>query len=173
MRNHTKIYEMTICACLAGLAIVLNLPFCSINTGFTKLTFYGLPLLFSGIMFGRKQGCITGLITGVVLQLISEYGIGLTSIVWALAPICWGYFSGLFYKVLDKVNDKMKILLIVLFSSLIAYIANTLGFFADYLAYKQFNPALLTRLLAMPITIPVYSVFLYLLNKKRELFTKN
>lgn len=168
MKNRERIFKVTMCAITAALSIAMN--FLKIDLGFARLTFYALPLMFTGIVFGTCYGTIAGIVTGIVLQLVSEYGIGITSPVWALAPIAWGFFSGLLNKLLTKLPRLARITLVVTITSIIAYLFNTLAFVADYYAYGYANYNMISRLLALPFTIVVYSACLYFLDKRKHVF---
>ena len=83
-----NIIKYTLIAVLAALSIALNYLKIPITTN-VIVTVYALPLLFAGCCFDFLGSLLVGLITGVVLQLISPYGITVTSPFWALAPIGW------------------------------------------------------------------------------------
>ena len=75
-----EILNITICSIMAAVSIILE-KFVSLDLGMgIKLTFYGLPLMIVGIMFGVKLGLLTGMVTGAIIQLTSPYGISVTSI---------------------------------------------------------------------------------------------
>jgi len=57
-----------------------------------------------GILHGPKLGALTGLISGIILQLTSEYGINLSSIFFGLAPVVWGFVSGVVFKLFSKIK---------------------------------------------------------------------
>lgn len=125
------VFQITFCAIMAALSIALE-RFVSIDVGMRiKLTFYGLPLMVVGIMFGPKLGFTTGLVAGIVLQLTSPYGISLTSPFWALAPIAWGGISGLLYKAFSRKNGYGYLFIVVLVTSLSANLLNTLAMFME------------------------------------------
>lgn len=125
-----EILKITVCAVMAALAIVLN-RFVSLDLKVAKLTFYGLPLMLVGILFGFKMGFLTGLVAAVVLQLTSPYGISLVSIFWGLAPIVWGSVSGLTYIAFKKSDKFWCLLLVVLITSTLATLSNTLALIMD------------------------------------------
>lgn len=162
------IFEITISGVMAALAIVLD-RFGSINVG-VKITLYGLPLMLVGIMFGVKIGFLTGLASGIVIQLTSPYGVGPTSIFWALAPIAWGTISALMYKVFKKANIWISISLTVLITSLTANILNTCAMYMDSLlvkdSYYTLSKILLEwppRILAAFVSMIPYTILLVLI----------
>ena len=129
--NKKMVFQVTFCAIMAALSIVLE-KFASVDVGMRlKFTFYGLPLMIVGILFGAKLGFTTGIVAGIVLQLTSPYGIGLTSIFWTLAPIAWGGVSGLVYQAVGKKKTYLSILLIVVITSVTANLLNTLAMYME------------------------------------------
>ena len=164
MRNK-RIFEITFCAIMAAMAIALNSVASLQLTQSIKITFYALPLLVVGICFGPLMGLTTGLVAGVVLQLISPYGISLSSPFWALAPICWGLISGLIYKITKKINKWLAIILAVIAASIGANLINTLAMIMDSLLVKDSWYTLSAimidwpgRLLTMVITMVPYII---------------
>ena len=79
-----KVLKITFCGVMAAMAIALEKVTALPITNSIKITFYGLPLIVVGILYGFKIGFITGLVSGTVLQLTSPYGISVSSPFWAL-----------------------------------------------------------------------------------------
>ena len=164
MRNK-RIFEITFCAIMAAMAIALNSVASLQLTQAIKITFYALPLLVVGICFGPLMGLTTGLVAGVVLQLISPYGISLSSPFWALAPICWGGVSGLLYKITKKINPWVAIVIAVVSASIAANLINTFAMIMDSLLVKDswytFSAIMVDwpgRLLTMVVTMVPYII---------------
>ncbi len=103
MKNK-KIYLIVLVATMAAMAIALDKIGSLKLTQSIKITFYAIPLMVVGILHGPKLGALTGLISGIILQLTSEYGINLSSIFFGLAPVVWGFVSGLVFKVFSKIK---------------------------------------------------------------------
>ena len=175
-----SVFEIVFCAVMASLAIVLE-KFVSLEiTTLIKLTFYGLPLLIVGVLFGFKHGLITGLVCGVTLQLTSKYGVGPTSIFWALAPISWGAISGLVFEKMKCKNELLKIVVSVVCASISATILNTIAMMSEiiimndeYYTYATILTNLPFRLLSMVILIVPYTIILKILVQTiKPLFSK-
>lgn len=180
-KNNELIFKLVFCAIMASFAIILD-KFLSFKTYNLKFTLYGLPLMFVGIMYGWKAGLLSGVVAGVVLQLTSEYGISVTSPFWALAPMAWGFFSGLVSDLYKKQLNVLKISIAVVASSVTSFIFNTLTMFLDSLLIKDSYYTLSviltgvpTRLLSMIILCPVYILVLSFLYKtlKKTMIDKN
>ena len=180
-KNNELILKLVFCAIMASFAICLD-KFLSFKTYNLKFTLYGLPLMFVGIMYGWKAGLFSGAITGIVLQLTSEYGISITSPFWALAPMAWGFFSGLVSDLFKKQLNVFSISIAVVASSVTSFIFNTLTMFLDSLFYKDsyYTASVIltgvpTRLLSMVILCPVYILVLTVLYKtlKKTMIDKN
>lgn len=162
-----EILNITICSIMAAVSIILE-KFVSLDLGMgIKLTFYGLPLMIVGIMFGVKLGLLTGIVTGAIIQLTSPYGISVTSIFWALAPIVWGTLSAIMYLVFKKSNNFIVLVCVVLTTSLSATIVNTLAMilegiiFADeYYAFANVIANVPIRFLSMVILVIPYALLL-------------
>lgn len=164
MRNK-RIFSITFCAIMAAMAIALNSVASVQVTQSIKITFYALPLLVAGIMFGPLMGATTGIVTGVILQLISPYGIGLSSPFWALAPVFWGFISGLCYKLCKKINRWVAVVIAVTAASISANLVNTLAMIMDSLLVKDSWYTLSAimvdwpgRLLTMVVTLIPYII---------------
>lgn len=125
-----NIFELVFCSVMSGFSVLLD-TFISLDLGPFKITLYALPLVIIGIMYGPKLGTICGAVTGVCLQLFSKYGISLTSILWALAPIGWGGVSGVCFKNFKIKNTIVLTMVTITFASLSATCLNTLAMFGD------------------------------------------
>lgn len=147
------VFQITLCAIMAALSIVLE-RFMSVNVGMhLKFTFYGLPLMIIGIIFGPKLGFTTGLVAGIVLQLTSPYGISLTSPFWALAPIAWGGTSGLLYRAFSQRKEFWVLLFVVIITSLCANLSNTLAMYMETVLIKDPYYTIAAILLDWPIRL--------------------
>lgn len=164
MKNK-RVFQISFCAIMAAMAIALNSVASLQITHAIKITFYALPLLVVGIMFGPLMGFTTGLVAGVILQLISPYGISLSSPFWALAPIMWGGISGLTFKLLKKTNKWIAVIIAVVLASISANLINTFAMIMDSLLIKDswytLSAIMLDwpgRLLTMAVTMVPYII---------------
>lgn len=166
-----NVFELVLCGVMAALSIVLE-KFVSLDLGPFKLTFYGLPLLFVGIIYGPKLGLITGIVTGVILQLTSKYGVTITSILWALAPVSWGGISGIIFKYVKIKKEIILIAVSITCASLCATILNTIAMFGDLLLINDsyYTEAMIIsnlplRIVSSLILIIPYTVITEILRK--------
>lgn len=164
MKNN-RIFNIAFCAILAAMAIALEKVASLQITPAIKITFYALPLLVVGVLYGPFLGFMTGLVAGTVMQLTSQYGVSLSSPFWALAPVCWGFVSGLVYLPFRKKNRWIGIVLAVALASIFANLANTLAMLMDALLVKDSwytTSAIMLdwpgRLLTMVVTMVPYIV---------------
>ena len=131
------IFRIVLCAIMAALSIVLDKV--SVNVERFKITFYALPLIVVGITNGISYGLIAGAVSGLVLQLTSPYGVGPTSVFWALAPIAWGGVSAVIYHLFKKKINNRFILytLSIVIASVVANVLNTFAMYMDSLLIKE------------------------------------
>ncbi len=137
--------QMAIAASMATFAIVLD--YISFKTNESKYTLYGLPLMITGILFGPLVGALAGFVTGMIAQII--YGLSATAPLWMLAPIAWGFISGLLAKALksEDFNPK-KVIVTVFLTSAVATGLNTLAMWLDGLIMGYPTPYIITGLVA-------------------------
>ena len=181
MKN--KVLKITFCSIMAAMAIALNSVASLQITPSIKITFYALPLMVTSILYGFKIGFLTGLVAGVILQLISPYGVTITAPVWALAPILWGTVPGLIFKPFNKINKYLAYVLAVFFASIASNLSNTLAMYCDCLfiadAYYTAASILLDwpgRILTMFVTMIPYIIITFIVCDRLKnifLFDKN
>ena len=102
--KNNKVYLIVLVATMAAMAIALEKIGSLKVTPSIKITFYAVPLMVVGMLHGPKLGALAGLVSGIVIQLTSEYGINLSSIFFGLAPVVWGFVSGLIFKLVGKLS---------------------------------------------------------------------
>ena len=171
------VFEICIVGILAALSVILESVsikislFGGVNT--YRITFYGIPLMISGIVFGLKVGFFTSFVTAFITQIIiSEYGITLTTPLWMLSTMCWGIMPA-FVTYIFKNNKKFYIIAFaVIFGALCASLMNSIALIVDGKVYNY--PVNLTfiniliRLLLSVITTFIYIPLLYILSNKIE-----
>ena len=175
-----NIIKYTLIAVLAALSIALNYLKIPITTN-VIVTVYALPLLFAGCCFDFLGSLLVGLITGVVLQLISPYGLTVTSPFWALAPIGWTLSSFFINKLFIKLHPALRSLIIVIIASIVATALNTFAMLTEcwlindaYYTYALIASELPARLLVMAIMIIPYSLLLFpLVDRVGPLYKKH
>lgn len=131
----SKTYKLVVSASMAALAIIID--YFSVRTNITKFTVYGLPLLITGILFGPWIGALAGAVVGFITQIIF-YGITVTTPIWMVAPIMWGFMSGLLAKILIKNNELTipSLVTIVVVTSLTATACNSVAIYLDGVIFE-------------------------------------
>lgn len=129
INKKSKTFKIAIAATLASLAFVLDLL--SMKADFAKYTIYGLPLLISGILFGPSVGLLCGFVAGFLSQVFGGYGLTPTTPLWLLAPMAWGFISGLINKLFKSKYHPIKVGVTVVITSLTATLFNTLALILD------------------------------------------
>ena len=173
--KHNLIFKIVFCAIMAALAISLERFSIRVSV-FFKITFYALPLLMVGLTNGVKLSLITGLVSGFLMQLLSPYGITITTFFWMLAPISWSLVASLCMKIKIK-NTRILILILVIIASISSTFLNTFAMFMDLLLINDsyYTTAMIitnlpTRLINMVLLIlpyyviclPLYDVYMKL-----------
>lgn len=139
-----SIKDISLASSFAALSLILDVL--SVRTESTKYTLYGFPLLFSGILFGPLVGLLTGLVSGILSQFLT-YGISITTPIWILAPMMWGFISGLlFHNAFKKKESPRYIILTVILTSIIVTLTNTLALYLDGLIYHYPTPYVIAQL---------------------------
>lgn len=175
--KQSKIFKITFCSIMAAMSIILS--FFEVNLPIFNVALYGVPLVFTSIMFGPWYGLLTGAIAGGIEQI--SKGISIQSLVWIIAPLAWGFLSGLIYNGLKKLfnDDKVykKIIyytLAILVSIFVANLANSfaLAIFgyipnkAD--SVKIFLIFAISRMVSIPVHILVYVPLCYLIVERMK-----
>ena len=125
---------------MAALSIILDIL--SVRTDSSKITLYSLPLLLSGFLFGPWVGLLSGLASGLISQIIL-YGFSVTTPIWIIAPMLWGF---LFHKAFKKREKLWVISLVVIITSISATLVNTLAIYLDGLIFHYPTPYVITQL---------------------------
>jgi len=129
MNMKSKVMRITIPAIMAALSILLELI--SGKTGWAKFTIHGIPLMFTGIMFGPLTGLTTGFVTGLLVQL--NYPFSIASPFYAISYVMWALIPGLLSKLFKNKNSVFLIILSAIFAAIFANLANTGAMMIDAL----------------------------------------
>ncbi len=112
--NHTKIVKLTQAAFLAALIVVLQIVTYFIKVGQFNLSFVLVPIVVGGILLGPKYGAILGGVFGVVVTLVSAFGMDgagfilfsanpvLCTLVCLLKGIAAGFVPAVVYKAMSN-----------------------------------------------------------------------
>ncbi|MGI6378265.1 ECF transporter S component [bacterium] len=129
----SKTYKMAVAASMAALSLILDVI--SVRSNISKFTIYGLPLLLAGFLFGPWVGALAGAVVGFISQMLF-YGLSYTTALWMIAPIFWGFLSGLMSKYLIKDNFNLKkVILITFTTSLCVTAINSCALYLDSLIF--------------------------------------
>lgn len=172
------VLEIAIIGIMAALAIVLEKFSFPRGNSYLKFTFYGLPLLVVGCMYGARVGLITGIVSSFIMQLTSEYGLTITTPLWMIAPICWGGVSGLVFYLLKRKNNIPNMIIVSFVTSIFATLFNTVAmilegliFGGSYYALSNILANLPPRLISMVILAICYTFILWILIKRLSFLT--
>ena len=173
------IFNIVIASILAAMALVLEklgikIPLLG-NTTTLRISFYGLPWMIAGIIFGYKTGLLAGLIMAIISQLVlSEYGITPTTPLWMIAPILFGLLSGLIIKIFKDKISVISILISVVVTSIFVSLSNSLALYVDGIVFdydtKITFVLIMIRILSSIIVACIYIPVLYILSKRLKKF---
>ena len=173
------IFNIVVASILAAMALVLEklgikIPLLG-NTTTLRISFYGLPLMIAGIIFGYKTGLLAGLIMAIISQLVlSEYGITPTTPLWMIAPILFGLLSGLIIKIFKDKISVISILVSVVITSIFVSLSNSLALYVDGIVFdydtKITFVLIMIRILSSIIVACIYIPVLYILSKRLKKF---
>ena len=133
MQKLSVVQRITLLAMLASISSVIKIIFQATTGPAARVTFYELPLILAGSIFGPISGMIAGFVSDIGYMTTYGYGFSLMTI----SAMLWGGISGI---VLYKRTITLKKLLIVIF------IASTFEFFINgaqlFIWNIAFNPDL-------------------------------
>ena len=140
------IRRMTLVAMLTALASVIKILFQLTSTPGFRITFYELPLIIVGGLFGPMMGGIAGFITDIVYLMTYGYDINLMTV----STMMWGVLSGF---IIFKSNWSTKrVILLIVVASILEFFIN--GVQLLIWAYRDsWNQAFLSILPQQPLRI--------------------
>lgn len=157
MNKNIKTRIITRLALLIAMAVILKL-FVSITTSEYRFTFYDLPLMISGIMFGPIYGAIAGFSTDVANIVYPNLATGFN--LMTISSIMWGLIPGLLLHK-RKVN-LLTVSITVVMTSAICFSINTwqLAIWSNgaSLHWAMLAPRIVTALLKLPIQVIVVEI---------------
>ncbi len=144
-------------------ALSVTLKFFSIETGFSKVTLYDVPLMVVGLIFGPIGG-IAGFIVDWIHGLAKGYTLGpftLSSIAWGLVP---ALLAKLFkFKYQADGNRKKTISIIFVIVLITSFVALSLNTYALSLLHG-WGPTIAKlpiRVITLIIKLPIQTIVLY------------
>lgn len=156
MRTQTLVLS----ALLMAMYVVLS-EF-SINLPFLKIGFSPIPVILGGLLFGNLIGGMVGILGSFLSQLVT-YGLMWTTIFWVIPVGVRGFLVGVYAKKKQYRLKGIEIFLLILVTSMIVTILNTLGLYAskimDIATWKETIWVILwPRMLSSVMTSCVYAI---------------
>lgn len=153
-------------AMLVAISVVIGI-FCknllNFGNGLFRITFEGMPIILSGIMFGPVVGGIVGLCSDVLSYFLSTQTFAISPIVTAAAMLM-GVISGVVAKYIVKTGGNKQIIVAGALSHIIcSMIIKTAGLFIYY------QWAVLLRIPLYCIIAPIEILIICLMYKNREI----
>jgi len=144
----------------------LTLP---IFGGVLKITLAGLPVVLAALLFGPFQGAAVGLIGAFLGQMISAYGLSITTPLWIAPAMVRGLLAGFLFISFKKRAQIFPVAVCIIVSSLAVTGCNILAQYLDALILGYaYEPLLLlgyllktlnsviTAVVMTVITLPIY-----------------
>lgn len=103
---------------LTALASIIKIVFQVTTTGSFRITFYELPLIIAGGLFGPFMGAVAGFITDVVYLISFGYTVSLMTV----SSVLWGVIAGLV--IFKKGWTLKRIVIVILVGSLLEFLIN-------------------------------------------------
>ena len=122
--------------------------------GNIRISLSGIPIIIAAVIFGPLSGGVVGLLGSFLGQMLA-YGITATTILWVLPDCIYGIVLGLLFMVFRKRTDFLHFCPVVVISSVILTMLNTLSIYLDGKIYGYFTPAIFSVQLLSRITIGV------------------
>lgn len=116
--------QLTKVAVLIALAVVLK-SFLSFETGSFRFTFYEIPMMVIGILFGPIIGGATGIIVDFFHMMFSPWAF--TFNVFTISNMMWAIVPGII--LFNKKFTRSKVIVAVVIASFIAFFLNTYGIY--------------------------------------------
>ena len=152
MKKKMTVLDITICAAMIALHIVLDL-FLTIRIGeLYKITLNTLPFVVVGMMCGPAEGFLSGLVGCFLSQMLGPYGLMVTTPIWIIPGALSGLTSGLIFKAFKRKTTIVAIAVTVFVAELITTIYNWFGsYLGDVVILKDMTIEVLIA--AIPIRL--------------------
>ena len=152
MKKKMTVLDITICAAMIALHIVLDL-FLTIRIGeLYKITLNTLPFIVVGMMCGPAEGALSGLVGCFLSQMLGPYGLMVTTPIWVVPGVLSGFASGIIYKAFKRKTTIPVIAVTVFLAELITTIYNWFGsYLGDVVILKDMTIEVLVA--AIPIRL--------------------
>ena len=114
--------QITLVAILIAMAVILK-SFLVVETGSFRFTFYDIPMMVIGIVFGPIVGGVTGIIVDFFHMMFSPWAF--TFNVFTLSNMVWAVIPGLL--LFGRQLTKPRLIITVLIASFLSFGLNTIG----------------------------------------------
>lgn len=118
MERLNVVKRITLLAMLASISSVIKILFQATTGPAARLTFYELPLILAGSMFGPIYGMLAGLVSDIGYMTTYGYGFSLMTI----SAMMWGFVSGLI--LYRRTITFKKIIMVVFIASTLEFLIN-------------------------------------------------
>lgn len=165
--------KLIIYAMFVAMFFVLSI-YGTVNLGNMKITLQNIPLLMAAFLFGPLEGAVVGGLGMLLNQLLSQYGITVTTPLWILPHIiCGAYVGALSHRKKFSIDNKFIVASIIISSLLILTIFNTLALFIDSKIFGYYSApfvfgSLLMRIITAVVSGSIYTLILPPIIKKLE-----
>jgi ECF transporter S component (folate family) len=142
---------------LVAMSVVLKVFFSFTLTDF-RFSFYDIPLIISGIMFGPTVGAISGFVTDVANIVYPNLATGFN--LMTISSMMWGFIPGLL--LFNRKLNLFNIAIAVVITSVLCFTINTiqLSLWTNGVAllWVSLVPRIATLLIKLPIQVLIISV---------------
>jgi ECF transporter S component (folate family) len=150
----------TTVAMLVAMAILLK-SVLAFETGSFRFTFYEIPMVFIGMLFGPLIGGIMGFVVDFFHVLISPFAF--TFNVFTLSNMLWGIVPGLF--LFRKDFTRFRLIVVLLIAGTLSFILNTIGI-VQYQGMGAMIATLPYRIAVWMIKIPLQVILIETLYRR-------
>lgn len=156
MQKATPTYVLTRVAILVAISTVIKVAFSLTLSGF-RITFYEIPLMILGLMFGPLLGLTGGLVGDIVNIVYPNLATGFN--LMTVSAMMWGVIPGLFLFGRDNLTLR-RVALVTIFTSIICFTINSaqLYIWTGPLMFAGLPIRIITLLVKLPIQILVLEI---------------
>ena len=155
---------LTYCAILSAMSVVLARLMGLMPDAASRFSIEAIPIFLAGMLFGPVPGALVGFVADFVGCLFSPFGY---NPIFALPPILYGLFAGLFRPMLRKNPNIFSLILAflppVVLGSILYQSATLAYMYYDGAFYQGFLFYLSTRSVQFAITMALDVIIIYLL----------
>lgn len=120
----TRVGRLAICAMLSAMSFILS-NYLLISTEVLKVSFEGFPILVAAFLFGWKAGAAVGIVGIGLAQLVSPWGISVTTPLWILPFALSGLFVGMYLNRKKFTLTRWELILTIAINEVMITLMNT------------------------------------------------